>query len=67
MIKWHMNLKEGILEENPIIWRLEEKPPLLDARQDIVDSEVPKVGKEVAVEAIKEWGQPKSMKLIKRP
>ncbi|MHA4915533.1 hypothetical protein, partial [Enterococcus faecium] len=32
----------------------------LDARQDMVVVEVPKLGKEAAVKAIKEWGQPKS-------
>ncbi|KAK2966801.1 hypothetical protein RJ640_007649 [Escallonia rubra] len=34
--------------------------PSLDARQDIVPVEVPKLGKEAATKAIKEWGQPKS-------
>nr|DAD36977.1 TPA_asm: hypothetical protein HUJ06_007618 [Nelumbo nucifera] len=32
----------------------------LDARQDMVVVEVPKLGKEAATKAIKEWGQPKS-------
>ncbi|KAJ6414651.1 hypothetical protein OIU84_003618 [Salix udensis] len=34
--------------------------PSLDARQDMVVVEVPKLGKEAAAKAIKEWGQPKS-------
>ncbi|KAI3808453.1 hypothetical protein L1987_24404 [Smallanthus sonchifolius] len=34
--------------------------PSLDARQDVATVEVPKLGKEAAVKAIKEWGQPKS-------
>ncbi|KAI8541232.1 hypothetical protein RHMOL_Rhmol08G0046200 [Rhododendron molle] len=34
--------------------------PSLDARQDMVVVEVPKLGKEAATKAIKEWGQPKS-------
>ncbi|KEH24518.1 Chalcone synthase 1 [Medicago truncatula] len=34
--------------------------PSLDARQDMVVVEVPRLGKEAAVKAIKEWGQPKS-------
>ena len=34
--------------------------PSLDARQDLVVVEVPKLGKEAEVKAIKEWGQPKS-------
>ncbi|KAG5530990.1 hypothetical protein RHGRI_025817 [Rhododendron griersonianum] len=37
-------------------WRL----PGLDARQDMVVMEVPKLGKEAATKAIEEWGQPKS-------
>jgi len=32
----------------------------LDARQDILRVEVPKLGKEAAIKAITEWGQPKS-------
>ncbi|MFS8018938.1 Chalcone synthase 3 [Helianthus anomalus] len=34
--------------------------PSLDDRKDIVVVEVPKLGKEAATRAIKEWGQPKS-------
>ncbi|KAJ1426993.1 Thiolase-like [Sesbania bispinosa] len=34
--------------------------PSLDARQDMVVVEVPRLGKEAAAKAIKEWGQPKS-------
>ncbi|GAB4848616.1 Chitin synthase, class 2 [Ancistrocladus abbreviatus] len=34
--------------------------PSLDTRQDMVIVEVPKLGKEAALKAIKEWGQPKS-------
>ncbi|KAK2984512.1 hypothetical protein RJ640_016898 [Escallonia rubra] len=34
--------------------------PYLDARQDMVVVEIPKLGKEAAAKAIKEWGQPKS-------
>ncbi|KAL7209706.1 hypothetical protein ACSBR1_031294 [Camellia fascicularis] len=34
--------------------------PSLDARQDMVVVEVPKLGKDAATKAIKEWGQPKS-------
>ncbi|KAL8486825.1 hypothetical protein ACS0TY_023499 [Phlomoides rotata] len=32
--------------------------PSLDARQDILGREVPKLGKEAAKKAITEWGQP---------
>ncbi|PHU18276.1 Chalcone synthase 2 [Capsicum chinense] len=34
--------------------------PSLDARQDIVVVEIPKLGKEATQKAIEEWGQPKS-------
>ncbi|KAK2966921.1 hypothetical protein RJ640_013464 [Escallonia rubra] len=34
--------------------------PFLDARQDMVVVKIPKLGKEAAAKAIKEWGQPKS-------
>nr|AWO14308.1 chalcone synthase 1 [Eleocharis dulcis] len=56
--KRYMHLSEEILSENPNICAYME--PSLDARQDIVVVEVPKLGKEAAVKAIKEWGQPKS-------
>ncbi|XP_078166119.1 chalcone synthase-like [Carex rostrata] len=56
--KRYMHLTEEILAENPSITAYME--PSLDARQDIVVVEVPKLGKEAAVKAIKEWGQPKS-------
>nr|ALI57117.1 polyketide synthase [Aquilaria crassna] len=56
--KRYLHVTEEILKENPSMrdyWS-----PSLDARQDIVVVEVPKLGKEAAVKAIKEWGQPKS-------
>ncbi|KAG6522285.1 chalcone synthase 2-like [Zingiber officinale] len=56
--KRHMYLTEEILKENPKMCAYME--PSLDARQDIVVVEVPKMGKEAAAKAIKEWGQPKS-------
>nr|AHL83549.1 chalcone synthase [Morus alba var. multicaulis] len=56
--KRHMYLTEEILKENPKM--CEYMAPSLDARQDIVVVEVPKLGKEAAAKAIKEWGQPKS-------
>ncbi|KAK3043328.1 hypothetical protein RJ639_002571 [Escallonia herrerae] len=34
--------------------------PSLDASQDMVVVEIPKLGKEAAAKAIKEWSQPKS-------
>nr|GMD84651.1 chalcone synthase [Ipomoea batatas]GMD84879.1 chalcone synthase [Ipomoea batatas]GME08101.1 chalcone synthase [Ipomoea batatas] len=56
--KRYMHLTEEILKENPNICAY--MAPSLDARQDIVVVEVPKLGKEAAQKAIKEWGQPKS-------
>jgi chalcone synthase len=53
-----MHLTEQILKENPSF--CEFMAPSLDARQDIVVEEVPKLGKEAATKAINEWGQPKS-------
>nr|ADO85327.1 chalcone synthase [Boesenbergia rotunda] len=56
--KRYMHLTEEILKENPNMCAYME--PSLDERQDIVVVEVPKLGKEAAAKAIKEWGQPKS-------
>ncbi|XP_058109864.1 chalcone synthase 2-like [Magnolia sinica] len=56
--KRHMYLTEDILKENPDMCA--SMAPTLNARQDIVIVEVPKLGKEAAVKAINEWGQPKS-------
>lgn len=56
--KRHLYLTEEMLKENPSLCGYEEKS--LDIRQDMVVIEVPKLGKEAAAKAIKEWGQPKS-------
>nr|ABI79305.1 chalcone synthase [Pyrus communis] len=56
--KRYMYLTEEILKENPSV--CEYMAPSIDARQDMVVVEVPKLGKEAATKAIKEWGQPKS-------
>ncbi|RDX62292.1 Chalcone synthase J, partial [Mucuna pruriens] len=56
--KRYMHLTEEILKENPNIGK--HMAPSLDARQDLVVMEVPKLGKEAARKAIEEWGQPKS-------
>ncbi|OIT25716.1 PREDICTED: chalcone synthase 2-like [Nicotiana attenuata] len=56
--KRYMHLTEEILKENPNI--SEYMAPSLDARQDIVVVEIPKLGKEAAQNAIEEWDQPKS-------
>ncbi|KAK3230691.1 hypothetical protein Dsin_002572 [Dipteronia sinensis] len=56
--KRYTYLIEEILKENPSICTY--NAPSLDARQDILVAEVPKLGKEAASKAIKEWGQPVS-------
>ncbi|KAL9349496.1 hypothetical protein Peur_056751 [Populus x canadensis] len=56
--KRYIYLTEDMLKENPDM--LAYMAPSLDARQDMVVVEVPKLGKEAATKAIKEWGQPKS-------
>ncbi|KAL8153739.1 hypothetical protein V2J09_011499 [Rumex salicifolius] len=56
--KRYMHLTEEILKENKNM--CEYMAPSLDSRQDMVVSEVPRLGKEAAQKAIKEWGQPKS-------
>ncbi|KAJ7959187.1 Chalcone synthase [Quillaja saponaria] len=56
--KRYIHLTEEILKENPNLCTYKE--PSLDARQDILVPEVPKLGKEAASKAIKEWNRPKS-------
>ncbi|KAE8767315.1 Chalcone synthase 2 [Hordeum vulgare] len=56
--KRHMHLTEDILKKHPSICSHME--PSLNTRHDIVVVEVPKLGKEAAERAIKEWGQPLS-------
>ncbi|KAM7275909.1 hypothetical protein ACFE04_017775 [Oxalis oulophora] len=56
--KRYMHLTEEILKDNPNMCAY--MAPSLDARQDIVVVEVPKLGKLAAIKAIEEWGQPKS-------
>ncbi|WJX62665.1 Chitin synthase, class 3 [Trifolium repens] len=56
--KRYIHLTEEILKENPNIYTYEE--PSLDARQDMLAKEVPKLGEKAASKAIKEWGRPKS-------
>nr|BAA92742.1 chalcone synthase superfamily protein [Psilotum nudum] len=56
--KRYMLLTPEILEANPSMCAYAEKS--LDVRQDIAVIEVPKLGKEAAVSAIKEWGQPRA-------
>ncbi|MCD9642477.1 hypothetical protein HAX54_029315 [Datura stramonium] len=56
--KRHMFLTEEILKKNPNLCSY--NGPSLDVRQDILVSEIPKLGKEAALMAIDEWAQPKS-------
>lgn len=56
--KRYMYLTEDMLKANPNICTY--KGSSLNARLDMVVSEVPKLGKEAAIKAIKEWGEPKS-------
>nr|AFD64563.1 chalcone synthase [Polygonum cuspidatum] len=56
--KRYMHLTEEILKENQNMCAYMASS--LDSRQDMVVSEVPRLGKEAAQKAIKEWGQPKS-------
>jgi chalcone synthase len=55
--KRYIHLTEEILKENPNISTYEE--PSLNARQDMLVKEVPKLGEKAASKAIKEWGRPK--------
>ncbi|KAG6484056.1 phenylpropanoylacetyl-CoA synthase-like [Zingiber officinale] len=56
--KRHMCLTEEILKENPSLCAY--MAPSFDARQGIVLEEVPRLAKEAADKAIKEWGRPVS-------
>ncbi|XP_057987096.1 chalcone synthase-like isoform X2 [Hevea brasiliensis] len=54
--KRYMYLTEDIIKQNPDIATY--KAASLDARQEILVTEVPMLGKEAALKAIREWGQP---------
>lgn len=55
--KRYFHLTEEILKANPNLCK--DNAPSLNARQDIVVTEVPSLGKEAAFKASKEWpGQP---------
>ncbi|XP_057447719.1 chalcone synthase-like [Lotus japonicus] len=56
--KRYIHLTEEFLQEHPNI--LTYKESSLDARQDMLVEEVPKLGEKAASKAIKEWGRPKS-------
>ncbi|KAL1817311.1 hypothetical protein DCAR_0521746 [Daucus carota subsp. sativus] len=54
----YLHITEKTLEENPSM--CDYSAPSFDARQEILRMEVPKLGKEAAEKAIKEWGHSKS-------
>ncbi|XP_027934849.1 chalcone synthase-like [Vigna unguiculata] len=56
--KRYIHLTEKMLQENPNISAYEE--PSLNARQDILVEEVPKLGEKAASKALKEWGKARS-------
>ncbi|KAH6768392.1 Chalcone and stilbene synthase family protein [Perilla frutescens var. frutescens] len=56
--KRYMHLTEDLLKQNPNMCA--HAAPTLDARQEIVVVEVPKLGKSAAEKAIEEWGQPRA-------
>ncbi|XP_010522515.1 PREDICTED: chalcone synthase-like [Tarenaya hassleriana] len=56
--KRHLHMTENFLKENRNLCAF--MAPSLDARQDALVVEVPRLGNGAAVRAIEEWGQPKS-------
>lgn len=56
--KRHLHVTENILKENPQMG--DNYAASLKIRQAILANEVPKLGYEAAMKAIREWGQPKS-------
>ncbi|MCH80021.1 chalcone synthase [Trifolium medium] len=56
--KRYFHLTEEIVKDNPKFCAY--SAPSLDDRQEMMVVEIPKLGKEAAVKAIKEWGQPMS-------
>ncbi|GAB4826154.1 Chitin synthase, class 2 [Ancistrocladus abbreviatus] len=56
--KRYTYLTEEMIKENPNIGTFDGLS--LNARQEMVIAETPRLGKEAALKALKEWGQPKS-------
>ncbi|XP_021735392.1 chalcone synthase 2-like [Chenopodium quinoa] len=56
--KRHLHVTEETFKENPQM--CDRNAPSLTARQAILATQVPELGKQAAEKAIKEWGQPKS-------
>ncbi|XP_021738077.1 chalcone synthase 3-like [Chenopodium quinoa] len=57
--KRHFYMNEEILKENPHLG--DNNASSIGTRQALCANEIPKLGKEAAEKAIKEWGKPKSM------
>ncbi|KAL2896542.1 Chalcone synthase 2 [Bienertia sinuspersici] len=57
--KRHFHVTEDILKENPEL-KGNNNATSINTREAILANEVPKLGYEAAMKAIKEWGQPKS-------
>ncbi|KAJ0962819.1 hypothetical protein J5N97_027941 [Dioscorea zingiberensis] len=53
----YIHLTEDVLKENPNM--CEYMAPSLDARQEILISAVPNLGRDAAVKALEEWGGPR--------
>ena len=56
--KRYSHFTEKMLEEHPNIGAY--MAPSLNIRQEIITAEIPKLGKEAALKALKEWDQPMS-------
>ncbi|KAJ0962820.1 hypothetical protein J5N97_027942 [Dioscorea zingiberensis] len=56
--KRYTHVTEEVLKKNPNM--IPYNAPSLDARQDLVITAVPKLGKEAAEKALGEWGRPRS-------
>ncbi|GMN56768.1 hypothetical protein TIFTF001_025889 [Ficus carica] len=54
--KRYTHLTEEIIQKNPNLYS--NTVPSLTTRQEIVLKDVPELGKEAALKAIREWGQP---------
>ena len=56
--KSYSQLTEKMLEEHPNVGAY--MAPSLNIHKEIITTEIPKLGKEVTLKALKEWGKPMS-------
>ncbi|KAL9237814.1 hypothetical protein vseg_012318 [Gypsophila vaccaria] len=56
--KRYIHLTEEFLKQHPNV--CDQNTSSFDTRQEILTKEVPKLGHQASIKAIKEWGQPKS-------